>query len=105
MVIPTGETQAVDAECGPLGERTFDDLCAVGEEPVAFGVSGADRRIVVRFPRGYSFAQVFAPTGQPFVAFEPMTAPVNALTVPGACPLVASYDAAFAVEVGSTMDA
>jgi galactose mutarotase-like enzyme len=103
--IPTGETLAVDAERGPLGERTFDDLCAVGEEPVAFAVSGAGRTIVVRFLRGYSFAQVFAPTGQPFVAFEPMTAPVSALTVPGACPLVASYDAAFAVEVGSTMDA
>jgi aldose 1-epimerase len=103
--IPTGETRALNAERGPLGDRPFDDLCAVGEEPVAFAVAGDGRSITVRFLRGYSFAQVFAPPGQPFVAFEPMTAPVSALTAPGACPLVESYDAAFAVEVGSTMDA
>jgi hypothetical protein len=34
-----------------------------------------------------------------------MTATVGALTQPGACPLVEAYDAAFAVEVGSTMGA
>jgi galactose mutarotase-like enzyme len=102
--IPTGATRALDAERGPLGERTFDDLCAVGEEPVAFAVAGAGRALTVRFLRGYSFGQVFAPPGEPFVAVEPMTAAVSALTHPGECPLVESYEAAFAVEVGSTMD-
>jgi aldose 1-epimerase len=101
--IPTGATQVLEAERGPLGERSFDDLCAVGEEPVAFALTGAARTITVRFLRGYSFGQVFAPPGEPFVAFEPMTAPVSALTVPGECPLVDSYEAAFAVEVGSTI--
>jgi aldose 1-epimerase len=59
----------------------------------------------VRFEDGYPFAQVFAPAGQPFLCFEPMTATVSALTHPGGCPLVEAYDAAFAVEVGSTMGA
>jgi hypothetical protein len=34
-----------------------------------------------------------------------MTATVGALTHAGGCPLVEVYDAAFAVEVGSTMGA
>jgi aldose 1-epimerase len=42
----------------------------------------------VRFEDGYPFAQVFAPAGQPFLCFEPMTATVSALTHPGGCPLV-----------------
>jgi hypothetical protein len=59
----------------------------------------------VRFEHGYRFAQLFASPGQPFVCFEPMTATVSALTHPGGCPLAEAYDAAFAVEVASTMGA
>jgi hypothetical protein len=48
----------------------------------------AERAVTVRFEDGYPFAQVFAPAGQPFLCFEPMTATVSALTHPGGCPLV-----------------
>jgi galactose mutarotase-like enzyme len=33
----------------------------------------------VEFLEGYGYAQVFSPDGEPFVCFEPMTAPANAL--------------------------
>jgi galactose mutarotase-like enzyme len=94
---------------GALAERRVLGLLLraneVGEDPVAF-TARHDRRVVtVRFERGYPYAQVFAPPGQSFVCFEPMTATVSALTHPGACPLVAAYDATFAIEVGSTMGA
>ncbi len=103
--LPTGASEPQDAEHAALGERTFDDHYAVGEGPVAFTARDADRAVTVRFERGYPYAQVFAPAGRPFLCFEPMTATVSALTHPGACPLVEAYDAAFAVEVGSTMGA
>jgi aldose 1-epimerase len=103
--LPTGAAEPRDAEHGPLGQRTFDDHYEVGEDPVAFTARDADRAVTGRFEHGYPYAQVFAPPGQPFLCFEPMTATVSALTHPGACPLVEAYDAAFAVEVGSTMGA
>ena len=101
--LPTGASEEQDAERAPLGERTFDDLYGVSDDPVAFSVRDAQRAVTVRFVHGYPFAQVFAPPGEAFVCFEPMTATVSALTRSGGCPLVPAYDAAFAVEVGSTM--
>ena len=66
-------------ERAPFGERSFDDLFAVGEGPVAFGLAGGGRELAVELRAGYPYAQVFAPTGEDFICFEPMTAPVNAL--------------------------
>jgi aldose 1-epimerase len=42
-------------------------------------VADGRRRIAVRYRRGWEAAQVYAPPGSPFIAFEPMTAPVDAL--------------------------
>jgi aldose 1-epimerase len=103
--LPTGASEEQAAERAPLGERTFDDHYAVGEDPVAFTARDAEREVTVRLEHGYPFAQVFAPPGQPFLCFEPMTATVSALTHPGDCPLAEAYDATFAVEVASTMSA
>ena len=38
-----------------------------------------DRRLTVTYDDGYPYAQVYSPTGKPFCAIEPMTAPTNAL--------------------------
>jgi galactose mutarotase-like enzyme len=63
----------------PLGDRVYDDLYPrLDDEPV-FALEGAVRRLEVRFERGYPVAQVYAPEGQDFVCFEPMTAPTDAL--------------------------
>jgi galactose mutarotase-like enzyme len=75
--LPTGERFAVSVEAGPLGERTFDDAYVAPDAP--FALEGPDRRIELAFEAGYPYAQVFAPPGDALIAFEPMTAPTNAL--------------------------
>jgi aldose 1-epimerase len=77
--IPTGQDEPADIPPGPLGRRTYDDMFTHLEEPVEFAVEGGGRRIAVRFDAGYPIAQVWAPEGQDFICFEPMTAPTNAL--------------------------
>jgi galactose mutarotase-like enzyme len=77
--IPTGDDEPADMPAGPLGDRTYDDGFSELTEPPAFRLEGGGRRIEVRFDRGYPIAQVWAPPGQDFICFEPMTAPTNAL--------------------------
>jgi galactose mutarotase-like enzyme len=77
--IPTGETEAVDIAPGPLGDRTFDDGYADIPDGAPFVLAGGGRRIVVEWVSGYHYAQVYAPEGDDLIAFEPMTAPTNAL--------------------------
>ena len=76
--IPTGETEPVDIEPGPLGERTFDDGYTDLADPPRFVLAGGGRRITLELLGGYRYAQVYAPADD-LIAFEPMTAPTNAL--------------------------
>jgi aldose 1-epimerase len=66
-------------------------------------LEGGGRRIEVRFGEGYRYAQVFAPEIDDVVAFEPMTAPTNALVTGGPeLPLVSPgerFRAVFSVTV------
>ena len=68
---------------GPLGERSYDDLFVELDQPARFAVEGGGRRIELELGAGYPFAQVFAPPPEvepePYICFEPMTAPTNAL--------------------------
>lgn len=82
-MLPTGRREPVAIEPGPLGSRSFDDpyLAPAGGAP--FALSGGGRRIELRMGSGYRFAQVYAPGDTDAVAFEPMTAPTNALLVGG----------------------
>ena len=77
--IPTGATEPAHPTPGPLGDRSFDDGYDGLGEPPCFALEGGGRRIEVEFLEGYPIAQVYAPAGQELIAFEPMTAPVNAL--------------------------
>jgi galactose mutarotase-like enzyme len=77
--IPTGETEPLQIEPGPLGDRTFDDGYSSVEDGARFVLAGGGRRIVVQWVGGYRYAQVYAPEGDDLIAFEPMTAPTNAL--------------------------
>jgi galactose mutarotase-like enzyme len=98
--IPTGASHAEDAEDGPLGVRTFDDLYAVDDDR-RLELTGGGRRLALVLDDGYRFAQVFAPPGADHVCLEPMTAAVNAL-VEGGCSLVApgtSFTARFSLYV------
>lgn len=75
--LPTGAAEPAAVAPGPLGDRTFDD--AYDELAGPFVLAGGGRRIEVELLEGYPLCQLYAPAGQELVAFEPMTAPVNAL--------------------------
>ena len=100
-MLPTGDREPVRIEPGPLGSRTFDDAYVAPPDGAPFALEGGGRRIELRFETGYPFAQVFAPPGDALIAFEPMTAPTNAL-VDGGLTLLEpgeSYRATFSVTV------
>ncbi len=101
--LPTGKTADEPAETDPVGDRTFDDLYALGDGPAArrLGLEAAGRRLLVGYGQGYDHAQVFAPPGTEFVCLEPMTGPTAALAA-GTTPLVdpgGSVTAEFTVRV------
>jgi len=77
--LPTGERGPAAAGDGPLGERTFDDLFVAPADGRPFALSGGGRRIELAMDAGYPYAQVYAPAGEPLIAFEPMAAPTDAL--------------------------
>ena len=103
--IPTGERVQVDVERGPLGDRTFDDeyRAPADMDMAPFVLAGGGRRIELSVGFGYRWAQVYAPNDDDVVAFEPMTAPTNALVTGGPdLPFVAPcgrYDAKFSITV------
>ena len=81
---------------------SWDDGLAGLTSPPEFSVSAGAQTLTVTFDGGYGYAQVFAPEGQDFICFEPMTAPTNALTDGHALTLVApgeEYRAAFSIAV------
>jgi galactose mutarotase-like enzyme len=102
-MLPTGEREPVRIASGPLGGRTFDDAYAAPPGGAAFVLEGGGRRIELAFEAGYPYAQVFAPADDAVIAFEPMTAPANALVTAGPeLTLLApgdSYRAAFSITV------
>ena len=104
-MLPIGATEPVSVAPGPLADRTFDDAFAApaGGEP--FVLAGGGRRLELRLGEGYRFAQVYAPADDAVIAFEPMTAPTDALVRGGGeLPLVApggSFTATFSLAVSS----
>jgi aldose 1-epimerase len=103
--LPTGETEPVTIEPGPLGERTYDDHFVELDRPAVFVLEGGGRRIEVELGQGYPYAQIYAPApaeDEPYVCFEPMTAPVNALVSGeglGSVPPGGSFRAEFSIRV------
>jgi galactose mutarotase-like enzyme len=102
-MLPTGARTPVEIAPGPLGARTFDDAYVAPPGGAPFALAGGGRRIELAFLEGYPYAQVFAPAADDVVAFEPMTAPTNALVDDGPqLPFAApgeTYTASFAITV------
>jgi aldose 1-epimerase len=81
--IPTGDSTAWPRTSETLGDETFDDGFDEVAPGAVFALSGGDRRIEVCFEQGYSAAQIFAPSADDVVCFEPMAAPTDALRTGG----------------------
>lgn len=100
--LPTGATETVQEPPGALGERTFDDGYVAVPDGATFVVRGGGRRMALTFERGCPCAQVYAPPGEAIIAYEPMTAPTNALVSGDRLPIVGpgeAYEAAFSLTV------
>jgi aldose 1-epimerase len=101
--LPTGAREPARVEGGRLGSRTFDDAFLAPEGSAPLVLSGGGRRIEVSFISGYPYAQVYAPPDDDVIAYEPMTAPTNALVAAGPeLPLLApgkSFRAVFSITV------
>jgi aldose 1-epimerase len=103
--IPTGDEKPFPGLHGGL-DRDYDDGFAGLPAQPQFAVAGGGRRVEVAFLRGYCYAQVFAPPDKPFICFEPMTAPTNALVSGRGLALVTPgerYEAAVRIAVEPTV--
>jgi galactose mutarotase-like enzyme len=103
LQIPTGDEEQYPGLAGRL-DRDYDDGFAGLPDRPRFALEGGGRRIEVEFLEGYPYAQVFAPPGQDYICFEPMTAPANALRSGNGLRIAepgGSYRAAFRVAVSS----
>jgi galactose mutarotase-like enzyme len=77
--IPTGAGTAWPQTSETLGDNTFDDGYDEVAPSAVFAVSGGNRRIEVCLDKGYPAAQIFAPSADDVVCFEPMAAATDAL--------------------------
>jgi aldose 1-epimerase len=77
--IPTGHGKWESAADFQLADASFDDGYDGIDDGAVFSVAGGGREIRASFDAGFPAAQVFSPPGAPFICFEPMTAPTNAL--------------------------
>jgi aldose 1-epimerase len=107
-MLPTGKRAPVLIDAGALGSRTFDDAYRAPAKGEPFVLAGGGRRIELRIGAGYRFAQVYAPSDDDVIAYEPMTAPTNALLGGGTdLPLVEPgerFAATFSVTVADSDD-
>lgn len=104
-MLPTGAREAVEFEAGPLGDRSFDDAFEAPPRADPFVLAGGGRRLEVRFGENYRYAQVYAPGDDAVIAFEPMTAPANALLSERNLPLLAAGEtltAAFSIAIAAS---
>jgi aldose 1-epimerase len=79
QMIPTGQREPLPARELQLGSSGWDDGLAALDDPPVFAVAAHGRRLTVTFDEGFAWAQVYAPPGEDFICFEPMTAPTDAL--------------------------
>jgi aldose 1-epimerase len=101
--LPSGRMEEAQVPPGPLAARTFDDEFTAPQGAAPFVLEGGGRRIEVSFGEGYPYAQVYAPDDDDVIAFEPMTAPTNALVsdqhLTRAEPGGDGYEASFSITV------
>jgi aldose 1-epimerase len=85
-LVATGETTPVTfGETVSLKDHSFDDgftdLVRGADGRAVFSVEGGGKRIEVAFGPRYQVAVIYAPPGQNFICFEPMTAITNGVNL------------------------
>lgn len=101
-MIPTGASRPLQRRRFVLADSAWDDAFSGLTAPPVFALSDRDAGVDLEFVEGFSWAQLYAPGSGPFVCFEPMTAPTNALRSGQALARVdpgGSYRAAFALSL------
>ena len=101
-MIPTGATEPLAHTSFRLDDQSWDDGLAGLLPAPAFAVTAGAATLTLTFDEGFDYGQVFAPAGQDFICFEPMTAPTNALVSGDGLTLVApggEHRTAFSVTV------
>jgi galactose mutarotase-like enzyme len=101
-MIPTGATEPLEVRSFRLDGQSWDDGLAALSSPPEFSASAGAQTLTVTFDDGFAYAQVFAPEGERFICFEPMTAPTNALADGTGLRLVSpgdEYRTAFSIAV------
>jgi aldose 1-epimerase len=78
-MIPTGASEPLERRRFALDDGDWDDAYAGVLASPPFELAAGGTRIELEPAGGYAFAQLYAPRGERFVCFEPMTAPTNAL--------------------------
>jgi aldose 1-epimerase len=104
QMIPTGAREPLRSRDFALAQTSWDDAFAGLLAPPVFTLTGAARRIELELLHGYSYAQLYAPAGERFACFEPMTAPTNALISGDALRFAEPgepFRAAFAISIAS----
>jgi aldose 1-epimerase len=77
--IPTGASADWTGSTEPLKTTVYDDGFDQVPDGSVFALTGGDRRIEVKFEKGYPAAQLFAPSNDDVVGIEPMAAPTDSL--------------------------
>lgn len=77
--IPTGDPAPFPATTENLGSTSWDRAFADVADGSVFTVTDGSLMATVHFETGWPAAQVFAPSGENVICFEPMKAPANAL--------------------------
>jgi aldose 1-epimerase len=85
-LVATGETtQAAIPDPVSLKDHHFDDgfteLAAGADGRTVFSVEGRGRKVEVVFGPKYTVAIVYAPPGQNYICFEPMSAITNGVNL------------------------
>jgi aldose 1-epimerase len=101
-MIPTGATEPLVHTSFRLEDQSWDDGLSGLLPAPAFAVTAGPATLTLTFDEGFDYAQVYAPPGEDFICFEPMTAPTNALVSGDGLRLVepgGEHRAAFSVTV------
>jgi galactose mutarotase-like enzyme len=77
--IPTGTSEEWTGQTEQLKTTRYDDGFDKVADGSVFVLAGGDRRVEVKFEKGYPAAQIFAPGNDDVIGIEPMAAPTDAL--------------------------